>query len=245
VRLQAVTIAGQNNGIFTAMRLVLFDIDGTLLRAQGLGLVLMERVGRRLLGPTFTLDGIDFGGALDPWIFREAAGRLGHDDPSHLHPEFRDAYLAELARELDLGERRPILLPGVLPALAAFRDDPIATLGLVTGNYGRAVPLKLRAAGFDTAQDVVGAFGDDAPTRPDLVRLAMEQWRARGADADPRRVVVIGDTPRDIDCAKKNGCRSVAVATGWHSVEQLEAGGADLVLRDLTGLTAELDRIWS
>ncbi len=227
------------------MRLVLFDIDGTLLRAQGLGLVVMERVGRRLLGPAFTLEGIDFGGALDPWIFRQAAARLGHDDPSHLHPAFRDAYLAELARELDQGEQRPILLPGVLAALAAFRDDPIATLGLVTGNYARAVPLKLRAAGIDPAQFVVAAYGDDAPTRPDLVRLAMEQWRARGADPDPRRVVVIGDTPRDVDCAKKNGCRSIAVATGRHSVEELEAGGADLVLRDLTGLMGLLHTVWA
>jgi phosphoglycolate phosphatase-like HAD superfamily hydrolase len=227
------------------MRLVLFDIDGTLLRAQGLGLAVMERVGRRLLGPAFTLDGIDFGGALDPWIFRQAATRLGHDDPSHLHPAFRDAYLAELARALDQGEQPPILLPGVIAALAAFRGDPTATLGLVTGNYARAVPLKLRAAGIDPEQFVVGAFGDDAPTRPDLVRLAMEQWRARGADPDPRRVVVIGDTPRDVDCAKKNGCRSIAVATGWHTVEQLEAGGADLVLRDLTGLTATLDTVWA
>ena len=247
--LQAATIpislTGLSNGIFTAMRLVLFDIDGTLLRAQGLGLVVMERVGRRLLGPAFTLEGIDFGGALDPWIFRQAAVRLGHDDPSHLHPKFRDAYLAELERELDLGEeRRPILLPGVLAALAAFRGDPAATLGLVTGNYGRAVPLKLRAAGIDPAQFVVGAFGDDAPTRPDLVRLAMEQWRARGADPDPQRVVVIGDTPRDVDCAKKNGCRSIAVATGWHTAEQLEAGGADLVLRDLTELMGRLDTLW-
>ena len=175
----------------------------------------------------------------------QAAGRLGHDDPSHLHPEFRDAYLAELARALDQGEQRPILLPGVLAALASFRDDPTATLGLVTGNYARAVPLKLRAAGIDPAQFVVGAFGDDAPTRPDLVRLAMEQWRARGANPDPRRVVVIGDTPRDIDCAKKNGCRAIAVATGRHTVEQLQGGGADLVLPDLTGLMAELDSIWS
>ena len=227
------------------MRLVLFDIDGTLLRAQGLGLVVMERVGRRLLGPAFTLDGIDFGGALDPWIFRQAAERLGHDDPSHLHPEFREAYVSELARELDRGERRPILLPGVTSALAAFRGDRTATLGLVTGNYARAVPLKLRAAGIDPAQFVVGAFGDDAPTRPDLVRLAMEQWRARGADPDPRRVVVIGDTPRDVDCAKKNGCRSIAVATGWHTFEQLRAGGADLVLRDLTALGPALDRVWT
>ncbi len=227
------------------MRLVLFDIDGTLLRAQGVGLRVMERVGRSLLGPAFTLEGIDFGGALDPWIFGQAAQRLGHDDPSHLHPTFRDAYLVELARELGDDDRRPVLLPGVLAALAAFRDDPIATLGLVTGNYARAVPLKLRAAGIDPEQFVVGAFGDDAPTRPDLVRLAMEQWRARGAAPDPRRVVVIGDTPRDIDCAKKNGCRSIAVATGWHTVEQLEAAGADLVVRDLTALMPLLETVWA
>jgi len=227
------------------MRLVLFDIDGTLLRAQGIGPIAMERAGRRLLGPAFSLEGIDFGGALDPWIFRQAAQRLGHDDPSPLHPAFRDEYLVELARAFDAGERRPVLLPGVVAALAAFRDDPTATLGLVTGNYARAVPLKLQAAGIDPTQFVVGAFGDDAPTRPELVRLAMEQWRARGADPDPRRVVVIGDTPRDVDCAKKNGCRSVAVATGWHTVEQLEAGGADLVLRDLTALMPSLETLWS
>lgn len=227
------------------MRLVLFDIDGTLLRAQGVGAIAMERAGRRVLGPSFTLEGIDFGGALDPWIFRQAAQRLGHEDPSPLHPTFRDEYLVELARALDADERRPVLLPGVVAALAAFRDDPTTTLGLVTGNYARAVPLKLRAAGIDPEQFVVGAFGDDAPTRPDLVRLAMEQWRARGADPDPRRVVVIGDTPRDVDCAKRNGCRSVAVATGWHTVEQLEAGGADLVLRDLTALMPSLQTFWS
>ncbi len=227
------------------MRLVLFDIDGTLLRAQGIGPIAMERAGRRLLGPAFSLEGIDFGGALDPWIFRQAAQRLGHDDPSPLHSAFRDEYLVELARAFDAGERRPVLLPGVVAALAAFRDDPTATLGLVTGNYARAVPLKLQAAGIDPTQFVVGAFGDDAPTRPELVHLAMEQWRARGADPDPRRVVVIGDTPRDVDCAKKNGCRSVAVATGWHTVEQLEAGGADLVLRDLTALMPSLETFWS
>jgi phosphoglycolate phosphatase len=227
------------------MRLVLFDIDGTLLRAQGIGPIAMERAGRRLFGPSFTLEGIDFGGALDPWIFRQAAQRLGHDDPSPLHDTFRDEYLVELERAFDAGERRPALLPGVVAALATFRNDPTATLGLVTGNYARAVPLKLNAAGIDPAQFVVGAFGDDAPTRPDLVRLAMEQWRARGADPDPRRVVVIGDTPRDVDCAKKNGCRSVAVATGRHTVEQLEAVSADLVLRDLTELMSSLETFWS
>jgi len=226
------------------MRLVLFDIDGTLLRAQGVGARAMERAGRRLLGPAFTLDGIDFGGALDPWIFRQAVQRLGHDDASNLHGPFRESYLVELALELERGERRPVILPGVPAALAALRDDPTAMLGLVTGNYASAVPLKLRAVGIDPQQFVIGAFGDDAPTRPDLVRLAMEQWRARGVDPDPRRVVVIGDTPRDIDCAKKNGCRSIAVATGWHTVEQLEANGPDVVLRDLTALLPWPDQVW-
>src|SRR4029079_15724715 len=106
---------------------------------------------------------------------------------------------------------------GVAAALATIGGDASATLGLVTGNYARAVPLKLRAVGIDPAQFVVGAFGDDAPTRPELVRLAIDRWRARGAHPDPARVVVIGDTPRDVDCARKNGCRSVAVATGWHA----------------------------
>lgn len=227
------------------MRLVLFDIDGTLLRGQGAGARAMERAGRRLLGPEFTLEGIDFGGALDPWIFREAATRMGRSDAIELHCEFRDAYLVELVSELDASEKGPEILPGVAAALSALASDPAATLGLVTGNYSRAAPLKLRAAGIDPAQFVVGAFGDDAPTRPGLVRLAIERWKARGATPDPKRVVVVGDTPRDVDCAKKNGCRSVAVATGWHTAEELHASGADVVVPDLTDLARVLDVFWA
>ncbi|HXU04458.1 MAG TPA: HAD family hydrolase [Polyangia bacterium] len=226
------------------MRLLLFDIDGTLLRAHGIGARAMERAGRRVLGAAFTLDGIDFGGALDPWIFREAATRLGHDDPSEFHAAFRDEYLVELPLELARAETPPEILPGVAAALATIGGDATATLGLVTGNYARAVPLKLRAVGIDPAQFVIGAFGDDAPTRPELVRLAIDRWRAQGAHPDPDRVVVIGDTPRDVDCARKNGCRSVAVATGWHAVSTLDAAGADVVIRDLTELPQALATVW-
>jgi len=227
------------------MRLLLFDIDGTLLRAQGLGARAMERAGRRLLGPGFTLDGIDFGGALDPWIFREAVTRMGRSDAIGLHSEFHETYLIELARELETGQGRAEILPGVAAVLGALALSPAATLGLVTGNYARAAPLKLRAAGIDPAQFVVGAFGDDAPTRPDLVRLAIERWGRGGAAPDPARVVVIGDTPRDVDCARKNGCRSVAVATGWHTAEELRASGADVVVPDLTDLPRLLDELWA
>jgi len=227
------------------MRLVLFDIDGTLIHGQGIGGRCMERAGKHFLGAGFTLDGIDFGGALDPWIFRQAAQRLGHEDPGHLHPAFYDRYVEELTAEIARGERLPRMLPGVSEALLALGADPALTLGLVTGNYARSAPLKLRAAGIDPSKFVLGAFGDEAPTRPELVKLAMERWAARGVHADPRHVVVIGDTPRDVDCAKKNGCRSVAVATGWHTVEQLEATGADVVVPDLTALSELLDALWA
>jgi phosphoglycolate phosphatase len=227
------------------VRLVLFDIDGTLIHGHGIGGRCMERAGRGLLGPEFTLSGIDFGGALDPWIFRQAAERLGHTEVSRIHPEFHERYLVELADDIARGERLPEMLPGVAEALTVLGADPTLTLGLVTGNYTRAAPLKLRAAGIDPAQFVLGAFGEEAPTRPDLVKLAMERWSARGADADPRHVVVIGDTPRDVDCAKKNGCRAVAVATGWHTLEQLEATDADVVARDLTAIGDLLRSLWA
>jgi phosphoglycolate phosphatase len=218
------------------MKLVLFDIDGTLLAGQGIGGYAMERAGRKIVGEAFTLDGIDFGGALDPWIYREALARMGRADALELHDAFHDEYIAELTLAIASGARRPQMIDGVAGALASFAGVPSYTLGLVTGNYTRAVPLKLGAAGIDHTQFVLGAFGDEAPTRPELVRLAIERWMARGGPGDPERVVVIGDTPRDIDCAKKNGCLCIAVATGRHTVQELDGLGADRVVPNLAGL---------
>src|SRR4051812_26321720 len=104
------------------MYLVLFDIDGTLLHSGGVGASAMERAGRRLLGPSFTLEGIDFGGALDPWIYREAASRMGRDDAHAAHDAFHEAYLSELALGLASGERVPRIIPGVEAALRALAD---------------------------------------------------------------------------------------------------------------------------
>lgn len=226
------------------MYLILFDIDGTLLHSQGVGGNAMERAGRRVLGPSFSLEGIDFGGALDPWIYREAASRMGRSDAHEHHDAFHEAYLVELALGLESGHV-PSIIPGVDAALRGLAEWTQVTLGLVTGNYAKAAPMKLRAAGLEPSQFVLGAFGDEGPTRPDLVRLAIEKWALRGAEPDRRRVVVIGDTPRDVDCAQKNGCRSIAVATGRHSFEQLRATEADEVVRDLADLCALLDRMWT
>jgi phosphoglycolate phosphatase len=214
--------------------LLLFDIDGTLLLGHGAGRRAMERAGRALLGEAFTLDGIDFGGALDPWIFEQAARRAGIADARAHHDAFRAAYLVELRRALEAGEVRPEALPGVGSLLALLAERADVTLGLVTGNYRQAAPLKISAAGLSPDAFSLGAFGDEAPTRPELVALALGRWSERGARPDPDRVIVIGDTPRDIDCAHANRCRCLAVATGWHSAETLRAAGADAVVPDLT-----------
>jgi phosphoglycolate phosphatase len=204
----------------------------------------MERAGRRVLGPSFSLEGIDFGGALDPWIFREAASRMGRSDAHEHHDAFHEAYLVELALGLESGQV-PSIIPGVDVALRGLAERAHVTLGLVTGNYAKAAPMKLRAAGLDPSQFVLGAFGDVGPTRPDLVRLAIVRWALRGAEPDRRRVVVIGDTPRDVDCAQKNGCRSIAVATGRHTFAQLLATDADRVVHDLVDLCALLEQMWA
>jgi phosphoglycolate phosphatase-like HAD superfamily hydrolase len=217
----------------TTVRLLLFDIDGTLLSGKGAGSRAMTRAGRTVLGETFSLDGIDFAGALDPWIYAEAARRMSHDKAAERHDAFRDTYLIELERELADSAIKPLLLPGIGDLLDRLERRSDVALGLVTGNYRRAVPLKFRSVGLSVARFPFGAFGDDADTRARLVHLAMMDWARAGGSGDPRDTIVIGDTPRDIRCAQDNGCRCFAVATGRDSVESLEKAGADAVARDL------------
>jgi phosphoglycolate phosphatase-like HAD superfamily hydrolase len=194
----------------------------------------MTRAGRAVLGESFSLEGIDFAGALDPWIYSEAARRMGYAGAAERHDAFRDAYLIELERELSLGASRPHVLPGVFEILERLEESAGVTLGLVTGNYRRAVPLKFRSVGLSVARFPFGAFGDDADTRARLVRLAMTEWAEAGGSGDSRDTIVIGDTPRDVRCAQENGCRCLAVATGRDSADNLARAGADAVARDLT-----------
>jgi phosphoglycolate phosphatase-like HAD superfamily hydrolase len=126
-------------------------------------------------------------------------------------------------------------MPGVADTLAILRSRPDLTLGLLTGNYTRAIPIKLGAIGVNPAWFEITAFGDEGESRAALVAVAIGKYAARsGAPVDPRRVIVIGDTPRDVDCARANGCISFAVATGKFDVEALRAAGADVVVPDLS-----------
>lgn len=225
--------------------LLLFDIDGTLLDTKGAGRRAMERVAAELFGDAFSFEAVSFGGNLDPCIFREAAAANGlamdHDEA---HAAFAARYVPQLRAELEANAGDALAceaLAGVHDALAECRawvDDGAATLGCLTGNYTQAAPVKLGHVGIDVEQFTVTAFGDEADTRPGLVELALHKHR-NGSDRpiDPRRVVVIGDTVRDVGCAKAHGCVAYAVCTGSGTRDELVAAGADVIADDLTDLT--------
>lgn len=225
--------------------LLLFDIDGTLLTTEGAGRGAMQTAATHLFGEQFTFEGIHFSGRLDPAIFADAALRNKLDD-HHLHHErFRDAYLAELERALARDAARVRSAPGIAQLLAMLRrrngEQGDVVLGLLTGNYTLAAPIKLAAVGIDPAWFTLNAFGDEGKTRPDLVALALRKYEAQtGEPADPRRVIVIGDTPRDVECARAHHCVAFAVATGKYSVAELTDAGADVAVPDLADPTALL-----
>jgi phosphoglycolate phosphatase-like HAD superfamily hydrolase len=219
--------------------LFLFDIDGTLLRTGGAGMRAMRRAAVRLFGERFSWEGVVVSGHLDPLIFAEAVVNNGLSDTLGRHEAFRESYLDLLQAELAADAGAVKACPGVreaidiLRGLAGSAAGPV--LGLLTGNYAQAVPLKLRAVSLEPAWFPVTAFGDEASSRADLVVLAMEKYRVLIGEAiEPRRVVVIGDTPRDMACARAHGCRPFAVATGSYSVQQLRESGAEVAVSDLT-----------
>lgn len=222
--------------------LLLWDIDGTLLLTNGAGMRGMARAGQKLYGDDFRWDGVQASGRLDPLILEDALARNGMAPSEEGHRHFHDAYLVELAVELERVGASARAMPGIRNAIAALLDRSRSkgdvVQGIVTGNYARAAPLKLQACGFDPAWFEVGAFGDEGRTRPDLVALALRRCSERFAwQPDPKSVIVIGDTPLDVQCAHAHGCVAFAVATGLHGIDELRAAGADVVVRDLSDPT--------
>lgn len=216
--------------------LLLFDIDGTLINTHGSGGRAWRIAARRLFGDDFDFNGVAFAGRLDRSIYTDLALHNGIEDHAARRSEFWAAYLDELPRELERSAGRIAACPGIAELLALLRETHAdrAMLGLLTGNHSGAVPHKLGAIGIDHDWFSIGAFGDEADARPDLTTLAMRRYATHtGDDARPDRVVVIGDTPADIDCAKAHGCIAFAVATGPYDSAALHGAGADVVVKDL------------
>ena len=223
-------------GQITAEVLILFDIDGTLLLTDGAGRTAFRHALQQVYGTTGSLSGYQFHGKTDPQIVMELMASVGlavHEVEKRLD-ELWPLYVRRLALELDLRRRagRITVLPGVPALLAALERRGDVVLGLLTGNVEPAARLKLAAAGIATAF-AVGGFGSDSPVRAEIARVAVSRARAvHGGALDAIGIVVVGDTPYDVACARAVGGRAVAVATGRHTAAELTAAGADEVFDD-------------
>ncbi|MSR22063.1 MAG: HAD family hydrolase [Gemmatimonadetes bacterium] len=225
-------------------RLVLFDIDGTLVSGgpakEAFHCALLEVFGTA--GP---IQEWEFSGKTDPQIARELLTEAGieGDRIDSGFPHLWARYLAEL--EARLPSLPPRTLPGVVALLIQLDSAEGTALGLVTGNVAEGARLKLAAAGLGS-WFAVGAYGSDHESRDELPGIALRRAKDRwGVHFPARDVVVIGDTPRDVDCGRRHGARTVAVATGRFSPEVLEKSGPDVVLRDLGDTGRALEAILS
>lgn len=226
-------------------RLVLFDIDGTLVLTGGAGARAMTLALRDLLGVENGFEGIPMPGRTDQIILRDALARSGHQGDARLARAFHDRYLEHLAREIH--RPAPGTFKGVMPGVRAVLDRLVSRadtfLALLTGNFRAAARVKLEH--FDLWRYFeCGAFGEDALDRNALVPVAIARARACGLpEVPPDRVVVVGDTPLDVACARAAGARAIAVATGGTDAATLRAAGADVVFEDLSETAAVLAAI--
>ena len=214
--------------------LLLFDIDGTLILSGRAGLRALDYAFEAVTGVPDAFRGINAAGRTDGSLIEEAAARAGIDLTADAHDRIASSYFERLAGEILLpGEGRKQIMPGVRPLIDTLmtRDDTV--LALLTGNFRTSARIKLEH--FDLWSPFqFGAFADDASDRDRLVPVALRRAREAGHDPREERVIVIGDTPLDVQCARAGGVRAIGVATGSHSVRELQEAGADGVFEDLS-----------
>ena len=220
--------------------IVLFDIDGTLVRTGRAGSRAMGRAFEDLFGIAGAFDGIQMAGRTDKWILEDAAARAGVSLTDSTLQAFRRRYCERLIDALPEPGPRKGVLPGVQSLLESLAALPNVFLALLTGNCEDGARLKLEHFGLWRFFRC-GAFGDDARERSQLFPVVMARAHTCGAaGVSPRDVIVVGDTALDVACAVAAGARSVAVATGPSDVDTLKRSGADVVVADLTDTSAFL-----
>jgi phosphoglycolate phosphatase len=223
------------------MPILLFDIDGTLVRTGGAGKTAMEAALRAAFGVSEIRDTVPYSGRTDRAIALELL--TVHD----IHPtpanqdRLRDTYLAHLPAALQ--SHAGNVCPGINELLAELRTRPGVVLGLLTGNVRAGANRKLAHFGLWDFF-ACGGFGDDHYDRDDVARTAVAEVRSHlGREVAAGDVWVIGDTPLDVQCARAVGAKAVAVATGWHPIEELQSYAPDHLFADLSN-PEELLRVW-
>ena len=221
-------------------KVVLFDVDGTLVLTGGAGGRAMARAFEALFAVPDAFRNVPFQGRTDALILSDALTLHGIPPNSSALASFRDCYLDYLQVELVQPGPRKGVMPGVRELLSALvaRDD--VYLALLTGNYERGARLKLEY--FDLWRYFAcGVFGDDVQDRNRLLPLALATIKALGGPAiAASSTIVVGDTPLDVGVALSGGARAIAVATGSHTTHELHTCGAHAVFEDFSDLDAVL-----
>ena len=215
-------------------RLILFDIDGTLIDSAGAGIAALNQALEDLTGVKDGFNGIDCAGKTDIQIIKEACEKFDLKADNGLIPRFVERYLPHLESHVRVRNGGHVKA-GIYALLQGLQWRGNHALGLLTGNIQEGARLKLQPHSLNEFF-TFGAFGDDHEDRNQLLPIAVGRYSEQtGRAVDFSHCLIVGDTPRDVECARIHGARSLAVATGRrHSVDDLERSGADLTLPDLS-----------
>lgn len=215
-------------------KLLLFDIDGTLLHTDGAGKRAMNRVFYDLFSIEKALDGVDLAGRTDEVIISDVLHQSNLPVNGTVIAEFKNHYFNLLPDEIAHNSPKKCLYPGVIELLKKIKEKPELTCGLLTGNWEKSAYIKLAAFGIDQYFEL-GAFADDFSDRNKLVPVAVARMKQlKGYAPDSRMIFVIGDTPKDVACALANNAIAVAVASNLFNMKQLEMEGPHFLLQDLS-----------
>jgi phosphoglycolate phosphatase-like HAD superfamily hydrolase len=233
-------VGNGNFRLVTMRRILLFDIDMTMIRTDGAGRGAMEEAFKTEFGVGSATEGIRFDGRTDRGIFLECLERhgFGGDDLLPNFHRFSERYL-ELFPEW-IARKGGVVLPGVTDLLDALEETD-AIVGLATGNLRRGAALKLGHFGLWERFEG-GGFGDNSAVRADLVRAGITELEAKfGLASGTSEVIVLGDTPLDVEAAHLAGAKALGVGTGRFTPEELLASDAEFAMADLSDTARALE----
>lgn len=213
---------------------LLFDLDGTLVLTGGAGMRAFDKAYKKVFRMEGDISGVSPAGMTDRAILLEVCQMIANREPTLEEEEevFRQ-YLANLKEEIRVSAKFRIL-PGVTQLLETLSRNKKCLLGLGTGNLKEGARIKLTHAGF-WQYFTFGGFGCDATDRTHLLKVALQRGKRMLPDGEAfEAVYVIGDTPRDVHAGQAIGARTVGVATGPYTMDNLEAAGADYLYPDLS-----------